>query len=231
MRLNFKINTWDRRFMFKKKFFKHKHNRYHKTLLPQQKHSPDLKYKIIGFLYTFFCINLAQTQKRYKAVYKTNNGVFLITPLMDCVGFLNKCTVYKNAFRFYLPLSTGSIVFLHQIKLLFLLSNVGNFKPKYAVSQGTYIRVLNLTVRFCATKLPSGLKKTFSLNNNAILGRNSGIYTNKQYLGKASTQHQKLNKIIVRSCAKNPVDHPNGGRTRGKQKFKTPWGKIAKKNK
>jgi ribosomal protein L2 len=31
--------------------------------------------------------------------------------------------------------------------------------------------------------------------------------------------------------AKNPVDHPNGGRTRGKMCFKTPWGLVAKATK
>lgn len=35
----------------------------------------------------------------------------------------------------------------------------------------------------------------------------------------------------VRSIAKNPVDHPNGGRASTKGSFKTPWGSIAKHNK
>ena len=32
----------------------------------------------------------------------------------------------------------------------------------------------------------------------------------------------------VRGIAKNPVDHPNGGRANTKGSFRTPWGKIAK---
>jgi ribosomal protein L2 len=35
----------------------------------------------------------------------------------------------------------------------------------------------------------------------------------------------------VRGVAKNPVDHPNGGRSKTKQPLKTPWGLIAKHNK
>lgn len=31
-------------------------------------------------------------------------------------------------------------------------------------------------------------------------------------------------KIIVRGVAKNPVDHPNGGRTKVKQPERSPWG-------
>ena len=55
-----------------------------------------------------------------------------------------------------------------------------------------------------------------------IIGRNAGIYTYKQYFGKASSIVNGIRRIIVRSCAKNPIDHPNGGRTRGKMTFKTP---------
>ena len=52
----------------------------------------------------------------------------------------------------------------------------------------------------------------------------------KEYLGKASLIRQ--NKTLqVRGVAKNPIDHPNGGRTRGKNSFRTPWGLIARKNK
>lgn len=35
----------------------------------------------------------------------------------------------------------------------------------------------------------------------------------------------------VRGVAKNPVDHPNGGRAKTKGSFKTPWGSIAKAGK
>jgi len=38
-------------------------------------------------------------------------------------------------------------------------------------------------------------------------------------------------KIKVRGIAKNPVDHPNGGRTNVKNPLRTPWGFIAKSSK
>ena len=45
-------------------------------------------------------------------------------------------------------------------------------------------------------------------------------------------KHSKLSKkIMVRGVAKNPVDHPNGGRTKAKQPEKSPWGWVAKLNK
>lgn len=43
--------------------------------------------------------------------------------------------------------------------------------------------------------------------------------------------HKAKKKITVRGVAKNPVDHPNGGRTKAKQPELSPWGWIAKRNK
>lgn len=70
--------------------------------------------------------------------------------------------------------------------------------------------------------LPSGIWLELTRNITGIVGRNAGSKNYKEVLGKASAQKYNLKRIIVRSCAKNPVDHPNGGRTRGKRLFKTP---------
>ena len=47
---------------------------------------------------------------------------------------------------------------------------------------------------------------------------------------KERTNHMAITSR-VRSIAKNPIDHPNGGRASTKGSFKTPWGAIAKHNK
>jgi hypothetical protein len=47
---------------------------------------------------------------------------------------------------------------------------------------------------------------------------------------KERTNHMAITSR-VRSIAKNPIDHPNGGRASTKGSFKTPWGSIAKHNK
>ena len=55
-----------------------------------------------------------------------------------------------------------------------------------------------------------------------------------KYQGSIFEQNQYASpkkKIIVRGIAKNPVDHPNGGNSNTKQPLRTPWAKIAKKNK
>lgn len=115
----------------------------------------------------------------------------------------------------------GSLVRLKFYDILFLISNVGLLKPSYAVSMGTYCLINNKKKYHITLSLPSGTQISLSNRGYALLGRNGGVHTYGQYFGKASTSlFQK--KINIRSIAKNPVDHPNGGRTRGKMCFKTP---------
>ena len=46
--------------------------------------------------------------------------------------------------------------------------------------------------------------------------------------GKAGRTRWKGTRPTVRSIAMNPVDHPNGGRTKGGKHWATPWGKPTK---
>jgi ribosomal protein L2 len=133
----------------------------------------------------------------------------------------NQINFYKNIFRLYLFLYTGSLLKLKFFDLLFVVSNLGLNKPKYSLSLGTYCVINNKKKKFIIITLPSGKRIKHTNNGFALFGRNTGIFSYKQYFGKASSSLSHKN-ITVRSVAKNPVDHPNGGRTRGKMCFKTP---------
>ena len=63
--------------------------------------------------------------------------------------------------------------------------------------------------------------------------KNILLYKSSFFLGMPSKDKSTKVGITsrVRSIAKNPVDHPNGGRANTKGSFKTPWGSIAKHNK
>ena len=104
----------------------------------------------------------------------------------------------------------------------FLISNIGLNFGKYAVSPGTYCKTSSFTLKYVVVTLPSGFLKNISLSFFCFIGKNSGTFNYKNYKGKSSVFKNNIKRIIVRSCAKNPIDHPNGGRTRGKQKIKTP---------
>ena len=173
---------------------------------------------------------MVSTFKRYYSLYKNIYGSILVLPLIECVSFGNKINFYKNALQFKYFMYVGSVLKFQYINILFMLSNIGLVFPKYATAMGTYAVVLKKT-RFCVTlRLPSSQIISVTRDWFGILGRNAGSEKYKEFRGKASFD-QVSGKISVRSVAKNPVDHPNGGRTRGKMCFKTPWGLVAKSNK
>lgn len=77
--------------------------------------------------------------------------------------------------------------------------------------------------------LPSTKQKFIPNTSVCILGTIFDLKTNICWKGKFKNQTHK--KISVRGVAMNPIDHPNGGRTKAKQPEKSPWGWIAKHNK
>lgn len=95
----------------------------------------------------------------------------------------------------------------------------------YASAAGTYCTILNFDFfkKFVLIKLPS--KKQLFLNYSylAYTGRNSNIFYKYQYFNSFSKKFiTKSKRPSVRGIAKNPVDHPNGGRSKVKKPFKTP---------
>ena len=73
---------------------------------------------------------------------------------------------------------------------------------------------------------PSGLLHFTNTRLPQVLGSTSWFGFNRPL----TVQHTGITSK-VRGIAKNPVDHPNGGRANTKGSFKTPWGRIAKKGK
>lgn len=181
-----------------------------------------------GWLY---CYDLISTARKFFSVCKSVYGLQYLLPLIDSVGLGDRLRLYRNATRFYYFIRTGSLVPLQYLRSGFMVCHLGVVSGKYALSAGTYV-VLNtfLDGGFTCT-LPSGQKKTIRGGYKAIIGRNAAPQAYKQYLGKASSNMHPRARVIVRSCAKNPVDHPNGGRTRGKTLIKTPWGRVARSSK
>lgn len=188
----------------------------------KQKTTPKFKFSYIYYNFAFYLVNLIQTHRQYAGIFKTNNGFVTILPLVDALNFTAPIFFYKNIIKFFFVLTLGSITSLKFLKTNFIVCNLGLKTPQYATSRGTFLLTTKTTKSYTFFKLPSGELKKFKNNHSVIIGRNTAVKTNKQILGKASSFKNGQNRIIVRSCKKNPVDHPNGGRTRGKMLFKTP---------
>lgn len=86
-------------------------------------------------------------------------------------------------------------------------------------------------VKLARVELPSKKLKLFSINIYAILSITKNLFIHKIVEGGWGYAKTTKKVINVRGVAKNPVDHPNGGRTKSKQPELSPWGWIAKKTK
>lgn len=132
--------------------------------------------------------------------------------------------------------SVGYTVLLFWLPLKSIFYNISSEYHKsvtIARAPGTYFvsLVSDFDQETIKVKLPTGLtKKIFSLSY-VRLGRNSNEFNKKLRLGKAGNKAKIGGKPKVRGVAKNPVDHPNGGRTKAFTPNKTPWGSVAKKSK
>jgi large subunit ribosomal protein L2 len=86
----------------------------------------------------------------------------------------------------------------------------------YAKSAGTYCFVDEILTELglYIVKLPSGIRKVINEDSVVRVGRNSNISQKFSIIGKAGSNIKRGAKQIVRGVAMNPVDHPNGGRTK-----------------
>lgn len=101
---------------------------------------------------------------------------------------------------------------------------------QYSRSSGTKSKIIKFDkdTHSALVQLPSGIKKVISHYSFALLGRVANATHSRCANGKAGYWRSFGIKSIVRGVAKNPVDHPHGGRTKAIKYPRTPWGKTTK---
>ena len=100
-----------------------------------------------------------------------------------------------------------------------------------ARSAGTYAMVAGRDQGFVLLKLKSGETRMVDSTCMASVGAVSNPDHMNEVVGKAGRSRWKSRRPISRGIARNPVDHPNGGRTNGGKHWATPWGKPTKGSK
>lgn len=95
-------------------------------------------------------------------------------------------------------------------------------------SGGTHGMIQRVSETEAWIRLPSGAVRRFSLECRATVGKAFGENHALEMLGKAGVSRHMSIRPRTRGCAKNPIDHPHGGRTRGGRPEMTPWARIAK---
>lgn len=143
--------------------------------------------------------------------------------------FNEKYIDFKNFFF------KGFLCFIKNIPDIIEISNIIVFsKISYAKSSGTFCRIKKqkkTKKKLILLILPSKLEKLVSIGSKAFIGKNTNFKVNEIIEGKFGFSKKKKKKINVRGVAMNPVDHPNGGRTKTVQPERSPWAWVAKKTK
>ena len=97
-----------------------------------------------------------------------------------------------------------------------------------ARAAGTYVMVAGRDGANVIIKLKSGETRMVPAIGMASIGAVSNPDHLNEVVGKAGRTRWKGWRPISRGIARNPVDHPNGGRTNGGKHWATPWGKPTK---
>lgn len=148
--------------------------------------------------------------------------------------------IYSKKYLFNSSINTnfiGNSIKLLNLPLNIIFSNVYNNlnnKNSYSKSAGTYCKLKELKKtkkKLFLIELPSTQTTVVSKNTYVYIGKNQNFNINKLIEGKFGFGFKKNKKINVRGVAMNPVDHPNGGRTKTVQPERSPWNWVAKKKK
>jgi large subunit ribosomal protein L2 len=97
-----------------------------------------------------------------------------------------------------------------------------------ARSAGTYVMVAGRDGANVIIKMKSGETRMVPASCLASIGAVSNPDHMNEVVGKAGRARWKGARSVSRGIARNPVDHPNGGRTNGGKHWSTPWGKPTK---
>lgn len=148
------------------------------------------------------------------------------------VGFFYKSTNVPGSYiKNILP---GFGFFIKYLARFSIFSNlVLRNSSRYATAPGVYCKLSKFLKELnCAEVwLPTGCIKLVPESSLVFLGRNANINKKFSVLGKAGLSRKLGFNPIVRGVAMNPVDHPNGGRTKTNSPSKSAWGWISKKSK
>lgn len=131
------------------------------------------------------------------------------------------------------PAKNGNILPLHSIPTGSWIHSV-EMRPgdgaKLVRSAGARAKLVrnNTGDRHALIKLPSGRRMKINYDCYATVGIVSNELHKHKILRKAGVSRWLGVRPVTRGVAKNPVDHPHGGRTKGGVRPKTPWGKLTR---
>lgn len=186
------------------------------------------------FLYCFMPIFDTTTRKCYITA-ATMSGIRTIIPLTDKLA---ACRLFIGAnFKtirsvYEVPNQTTVCEHLKNLTAPTLVSYLRSSRTKtiaYAKSAGVSAKIVKHTrLGLTVVKLPSGVSKTFNSMDIVMTGKILPLEKNREVVRTAGWRVKCGFKPTVRGVAKNPVDHPHGGRTKTVANPVSPWGWYTK---
>ena len=165
--------------------------------------------------------------------YSTGSYSYILSPSGLEPGFFVKILIKPIQFSVAYKIGyTLLLKYLTPNTLVFNLEIQPLMGGKYCRSAGTFSEILVIDDfnNLVLVQLPTGNKIWIYAYCFATLGKGSNEDHLLSVLGKAGLNRNFNKRPIVRGVAKNPVDHPHGGRTKTNSPELTPWYKTAKKN-
>jgi large subunit ribosomal protein L2 len=202
----------------------------HKVKLPRINYN--FRSKEPGFVSTF---KLTPFSNKLLSLVVFASGSHSYFPATDSVQIFS-LLAFRNSrvrSRTYSTIKTSHYSFIRLLPAFKKISNL-ELKPgsgvQYVRSSGCSARVIKFdkAAHVALIKLPSGVRKFFSMHSLGILGSCALKLKRKMMNTKSGFWRSYGLKPRVRGVARNPVDHPHGGRTKSIKYPRTPWGKTTK---
>lgn len=154
------------------------------------------------------------------SIKKLSHGCGFLQPHME--DFYLNWKVLEDNSRFHMQ---KIYIFFFGVNNKFYMFRCNFTRKIFAASAGSFCCIKNkeISKNIFFIKLPSKVCFFFHILSTAFVGRVSNIYY--RYTRFSSFTSKFLIKKVrpsTRGIAKNPVDHPNGGRSKIKQPFMNP---------
>jgi len=160
--------------------------------------------------------------------YVSGNYTHTLFKVVKMQSVFFKKTTYKNFFYLSKFIKIPQIFFLIiQLPKYKFINSLETYPKKgiqYVKSQGSkaLINKIDPKLHLSLVKLPSGVHKVFSIYSVGSEGQIPFITKNLKRQSNAGFFKKQGKKSLSRGVAKNPVDHPHGGRNKAIKYQRTP---------
>ena len=202
-----------------------------------------IKHRLIFPKISYSCrLKLLSIISTFRLIPFQNKLIALLFFSSGSVAYLQAPESFKIFSFIYFPVKTNWVRKFYSNPSLFILAHIKRLSKvslvelypgagiQYIRSAGTSARLtkIDVTTHTAVLQLPSGVRKSFSLYSLASFGPVALKIKRATANTKSGYWRSFGLKPRVRGVARNPVDHPHGGRTKSIKYPRTPWGKTTK---